>query len=58
MLMVWVQLLNVGLPMMGVRVGDEQLTITIQTIIAIVSALWIWIRRVQAGGVNIAGVRE
>ena len=45
------------LPMLGVQVDNAAVTTTIQTVVTIVAGLWIWIRRVKAGGVNIAGVR-
>ena len=52
-----IQLLTLGLPMVGVTVGTEALTGTVQTLIIILSGLWIWIRRVQAGGVTPLGAR-
>ncbi len=53
-----VQLLTLGLPMIGVTVGNDQLTSTIQTLILVVSGIYIWVRRVQAGGVTAAGLRK
>ncbi len=46
------------LPLIGVDVGSEQLTNTIQTVVAILTGIWIWIRRVQMGDVNVAGIRK
>lgn len=37
------------LPRIGIDVGSEQLTITLQTIVAIVTGIWILVRRYQAG---------
>lgn len=52
-----IQFLTIGLPMIGIQVGSDQLTVALQTIIVIVSGLWIWVRRVQMGGVNTLGKR-
>lgn len=53
-----VLILSQVLPMLGVEVGSEQLTNTIQTIIAIVAGLYIWYRRVRRGDVNAVGGRK
>ena len=53
-----VQLLTIVLPMIGVTVGSSQLTGAIQTIILVATGIWIWVRRVQAGGVTAAGFRK
>ncbi len=45
------------LPMIGVQVDNASVTTAIQTIVTIVAGLWIWYRRVKAGGVTIAGAR-
>ena len=52
------QLLTIGLPMIGVTIGSDQLTGTVQTIIIVVSGIWIWVRRYQAGDIKISGVRK
>lgn len=52
------QLLTIGLPMLGVTVGSDQLTQTVQTIVLIVSGLWIWYRRVGVGDVKVSGIRK
>ncbi len=57
-LMVVVQLLSLGLPAIGITVGSDALTSFIQTGLIIASGLWIWFRRVQAGGVSGFGVRK
>lgn len=53
-----VQLLTIGLPMIGVNAGSEQLTGTIQTIVLVATGIYIWYRRVRAGDVNAAGIRK
>jgi len=55
---VMVQLLVIFLPMLGIRVGSDQLTVTIQTVTVVVAGLWIWIRRLQQGDVNLFGGRN
>ncbi len=56
--MVILQLLTIGLPLIGVNAGSAQLTTTVQTIIMVASGLWIWYRRTQVGDVNAAGLRK
>ncbi len=56
--MVILQLLTIGLPLIGVNAGSAQLTTTVQTIVLIGSGLWIWYRRTLAGDVNAAGLRR
>ena len=53
-----INLLAVILPLMGITIGSDALTTTIQTIIALGTGIWIWIRRVKKGGVNFAGIRK
>lgn len=53
-----INLLSVILPKAGVTVGSEELTTTVTTIIAVVSALYIWVRRVKNGDVNALGKRK
>lgn len=55
---VFIQLLTFILPSIGVTVGSDQLTQTIQTVVAIVTGIWIYARRVQAGDVTKLGVRK
>lgn len=45
-------------PLIGIEVGSEQLTNTISTIVAIVTGLIIWYRRVQVGDVKASGARK
>ena len=53
-----VQLLVVFLPMFGVRVGSDDLTIAVQTVVVIVSGLYIWVERVHRGDVKWFGARK
>ncbi len=53
-----VSVLSVLLPKLGITVGSEELTSTIQTLIVLGSGIWVLIRRYQKGGINIAGVRN
>lgn len=46
------------LPKIGVSVGSDELTTTIQTIIALASGLWILWQRYQRGDVSPLGVRR
>ena len=38
-------LLVVGLPYLGITVGDAALTTTIQTLVAVATGLWVWYQR-------------
>lgn len=53
-----VNLLAAILPKIGVQVGTEALTSTIQTLVLIVSGLWVWYQRVQKGDVSPLGLRK
>ncbi len=53
-----INLLTVALPLLGVQVGSDALTTTIQTIVAVVTGLWIWRERVLKGDVTKLGVRK
>lgn len=53
-----IQLLTIILPIMGVRVGSDQLTSAIQTVIVVITGIYIWIRRVQQKDVTALGVRK
>lgn len=55
---VFVLLASQILPLIGIEVGSEQLTNTVSTIVAIVTGLVIWYRRVQAGDVKVSGTRK
>ena len=52
------QLLVVILPMFGVRVGTDELTAAIQTIVVIGTGLYIWVERVRKGDVKWFGGRK
>ena len=45
------------LPQIGVNIGSAELTSTLQTLFTVGAGVWIWVRRVQMGGVNILGAR-
>lgn len=51
------QLLVIVLPMMGMKIGSDELTVTIQTIVVVVTGVWIWFQRVQRGDVGFFGKR-
>lgn len=53
-----INLLSVGLPYIGVTVGDAALTTTIQTLVAVVTGIYIWYRRVKVGDVSPLGRRK
>lgn len=53
-----INLLSVGLPLIGVRVESDALTTTIQTVIAVITGAWIWYQRVQVGDVTKLGRRK
>ena len=54
---VFVVLASQILPFFGIEVGNEALTTTITTLATIGAAVWIWVRRVQAGDVTVSGKR-
>ena len=43
---------------LGIEITSEKLQTTVEVIIQIVSFVVIWIRRYQAGGVNVLGGRK
>lgn len=53
-----VNLLSFVLPLLGLTIGNEALTTTVQTILVVCSGLWIYVQRVRRGDVNFAGVRK
>lgn len=55
---VLIQLLTIVLPIMGVRVGSDELTSAVQTVVVVVAGIYIWVRRYQEGDINIAGLRR
>lgn len=56
-LAVFISLLAEMLPRIGVNLGNDALTTTVQTLLVVGAAIWIWIRRVQSGDVNAFGKR-
>jgi len=52
---VFLQFAIIFLPMMGIQVGSDQLTVAVQTIVVIATGLWIWIQRVKKGDIKIFG---
>lgn len=55
---VFIQFAVIFLPMIGIQVGSDQLTVAIQTIVTIVTGIVIWVRRVQVGDVSLTGARR
>lgn len=55
---VFVLLATQLLPVIGVTIGSEQLTTTIQTLFAIGTGIWIWIQRVKVGDIGVLGGRK
>lgn len=61
-----ITLLATFLPKLGITIGTEALTTTIQSILVVGSGLWIWYQRVHnlsrvpagSGDVNAIGVRK
>jgi hypothetical protein len=53
-----INLLSVLLPKVGVQVGSDELTVTIQTLVAVATGLWIWVERVKRGDVTPLGRRK
>lgn len=43
------------LPKLGVTIGSEQLTTTVQTLVAIASGLWVLVQRYKRGDVTLFG---
>jgi hypothetical protein len=56
-IVVAIQLLVTLLPLIGINLGTEQLTNFVQVFVYIVGGLWIYVRRLQAGGINLVGKR-
>ena len=53
-----ISILAMVLPMLGISVGSSDLTTTVQTILVVVSALWVMFKRVQRGDISLLGVRK
>lgn len=52
-----VNLLVTVLPLVGITVDSGAVETTIQTLVAVLTGLWIWAERVKRGDVNEFGVR-
>lgn len=46
------------LPHLGVSLGSDTLTTTVTTLVTLGAAIWALVRRYQAGGINVAGIRQ
>lgn len=64
-LAVIINLLSVGLPLLGINLGNDALTTTVQTLVAFGTGLWIWYRRTTLqkapegeGDVTAGGIRK
>lgn len=55
---VLVQMLVIFLPMFGVKVGSDDLTVAVQTVVVVVTGLYIWFERVRKGDVKWFGARK
>lgn len=55
---IFVTLVAPLLPKLGLVIGNDELTTTITTVLAVGAAIWGFIRRYQAGGISIAGIRK
>jgi uncharacterized membrane protein len=55
---VFVMVLTNVLPKLGITVGNAELTTTMQTLVYLVGCAWILVRRYQAGGVSVVGLRK
>lgn len=54
---VYVIILANLLPRLGLNLGNDELTTTVQVLLTIGGAIWIAVRRKQAGGVTVVGKR-
>ena len=45
------------LPKLGITLGNDELTTTVQVLATIAGGLYILVKRYQAGGISIAGLR-
>lgn len=55
---VMAQLLVTILPWLGITIGSDQITTTIQTIVVVATGLLIWYQRYAKGDVNVVGGRK
>lgn len=50
-----VNILSALLPKVGVDIGSEQLTTTLQTLIAVATGLWVLVQRYKKGDITLFG---
>lgn len=54
-----VNLIGTGLPYIGLEdITNEHLTITLNVLLAVGSALFLWLKRYAAGDITIVGARK
>jgi predicted membrane channel-forming protein YqfA (hemolysin III family) len=46
------------LPRIGISLGNEELTTFVSVVLTIGAGIWALIRRYQAGGIKVSGVRK
>ena len=51
-------ILSFILPKIGIEVGSEAVTTTVQTIVTIATGIWILVERYKKGGITIFGTRK
>ncbi len=54
----FINILATVLPILGVNIGTDALTTTVQTLVAIGTAIYIWMHRASKGDVDILGRRK
>ena len=52
------QFLAVLLPFLGIKVGSDELTTTVSTIVIVASGIWVWLERVRRGDVKWFGAKR
>lgn len=45
------------LPKMGIQIGSAELTTAVNVVLTLATGIYLWYKRYQRGGVNVAGVR-
>lgn len=53
-----ISILATVLPLFGIQVGTEALTTTAQTIVIVLSGLWVLKERFNRGDITIAGIKK
>lgn len=54
----FVSILAVVLPLLGIQVGSEELTTTAQTILVVISGIWVLKERFSRGDIKISGIKK